>query len=154
MCAKGGTLGFLQPSETDEDREAHSKIEKALKGTFRPEFLNRIDEIIMFSPLSLDEMEQIVTLQMKEIQGRLSEFGVKVDLSEKARNWLAKTGYDEAFGARPLQRALQKYVESPLSVELLAGSIPSGTSVTVDTNSDEQWFGIQDKEGKSKRKDA
>src|SRR5512137_1029979 len=73
---KGGTLGFLQPSVTDEDREAHSKIEKALKGTFRPEFLNRVDEIIMFSPLSLQEMEQIVSLQMKEIQDRLSEFGV------------------------------------------------------------------------------
>src|SRR5512137_897848 len=73
---KGGTLGFLQPTGTDEDREAHSKIEKALKGTFRPEFLNRIDEIIMFSPLSLQDMEQIVNLQMKEIQDRLSEFGV------------------------------------------------------------------------------
>jgi len=151
---KGGTLGFLQPSGTDEDREAHSKIEKALKGTFRPEFLNRIDEIIMFSPLSLDEMEQIVTLQMKEIQGRLSEFGVKVDLAEKARNWLAKTGYDEAFGARPLQRALQKYVESPLSVELLAGSIPSGTSVTVDINSEGDGLEFKTEEGKNKRKET
>ena len=81
---KGGTLGFLQPTETDEDREAHAKIEKALKGTFRPEFLNRIDEIIMFSPLTIEQMEKIVDLQMKEIQERLNEFGVNVDLTAKS----------------------------------------------------------------------
>jgi ATP-dependent Clp protease ATP-binding subunit ClpC len=151
---KGGTLGFLQPSGTDEDREAHSKIEKALKGTFRPEFLNRVDEIIMFSPLSLHEMEQIVTLQMKEIQDRLNEFGVKVDLNEKARNWLAKTGYDEAFGARSLRRALQKFVESPLSVELLGGSIPSGSSMIVDIKADGSGLEFKPKESKSRKKEA
>ena len=151
---KGGTLGFLQPSGTDEDREAHSKIEKALKGTFRPEFLNRVDEIIMFSPLSLQEMEQIVTLQMKEIQDRLIEFGVNVDLTEKARNWLAKTGYDEAFGARPLRRALQKFVESPLSVELLGGSMPSGSSMIVDTKADGSGLEFRPKESKSRKKES
>jgi ATP-dependent Clp protease ATP-binding subunit ClpC len=151
---KGGTLGFLQPSGTDEDREAHSKIEKALKGTFRPEFLNRVDEIIMFSPLSLHEMEQIVTLQMKEIQDRLNEFGVKVDLNEKARNWLAKTGYDEAFGARPLRRALQKFVESPLSVELLGGSIPSGSSISVDIKADGSGLEFKPKESRSRKKES
>ena len=150
---KGGTLGFLQPSGTDEDREAHAKIEKALKGTFRPEFLNRVDEIIMFSPLSLQEMEQIVSLQMKEIQDRLNEFGVKVELTEKARNWLAKTGYDEAFGARPLRRALQKFVESPLSVELLGGSIPSGSSVSVDINADGSGLEFKSKESRSRKKE-
>jgi ATP-dependent Clp protease ATP-binding subunit ClpC len=151
---KGGTLGFLQPSGTDEDREAHSKIEKALKGTFRPEFLNRVDEIIMFSPLSLHEMEQIVTLQMKEIQDRLNEFGVKVDLTDKVRNWLAKTGYDEAFGARPLRRALQKFVESPLSVELLGGSIPSGSSISVDIKADGSGLEFKPKESRSRKKES
>jgi len=151
---KGGTLGFLQPSGTDEDREAHSKIEKALKGTFRPEFLNRVDEIIMFSPLSLHEMEQIVSLQMKEIQDRLNEFGVKVDLTEKGRNWLAKTGYDEAFGARPLRRALQKYVESPLSVELLGGSIPSGSSISVELKADGSGLEFKPKETRSRKKES
>src|SRR5512136_1099601 len=150
---KGGTLGFLQHTDNDEEREAHDKIEKALKGAFRPEFLNRIDEIIMFSPLSLQDMEQIVTLQMKEIQDRLSEFGVKVDLTEKARNWLAKIGYDPAFGARPLKRALQKYVESPLSVELLGGKIPAGASVIVDTNAEGSGLEFKTKEGKVKREE-
>jgi ATP-dependent Clp protease ATP-binding subunit ClpC len=150
---KGGTLGFLQQTVTDEDRETHDKIEKALKGTFRPEFLNRVDEIIMFSPLTVAQMEQIVSLQMKEIQDRLSEFGVKVDMSAAACKWLAKTGYDPAFGARPLRRALQKYVESPLSVELLGGKIPSGVSVLVDTNADDSGLEFKTKEGKVKKEE-
>jgi len=134
---KGGTLGFLQPTTSDDDRENHAKIEKALKGTFRPEFINRVDEIILFSPLSVEEMEQIVDLQLKEIQDRLNEYDIKVKLTEGARKWLAKTGYDPAFGARPLRRALQKYVESPLSVKLLGGEIEAGASVNVEVNSDE-----------------
>ncbi|MCJ7584782.1 MAG: AAA family ATPase [Anaerolineales bacterium] len=145
---KGGTLGFLQPTETDEDREAHAKIEKALKGTFRPEFLNRIDEIIMFSPLSLNQMEKIVDLQMDEIQERLNEFGVKVELSGPARKWLAKTGYDPAVGARPLRRALQKYVESPLSVKLLGGEIPTGATVLVEAKADESGVDFKTKAAK------
>ena len=129
---KGGTLGFLQKTESDEDRQAHDKVEKALKAAFRPEFLNRIDEIIMFSPLSLDEMEHIVTLQMKEVQDRLNEYNIHVELTEAARKWLAHEGYDPAFGARPLRRAIQKYVESPLSVELLAHRFTAGNSVEVN----------------------
>ncbi|HKZ44104.1 MAG TPA: AAA family ATPase [Anaerolineales bacterium] len=144
---KGGTLGFLQPNANDEDRESQAKIEKALKGTFRPEFINRIDEIILFSPLTIEEMEFIVDLQLKEIQDRLNEFGVDVVLAENARKWLAKTGYDPAFGARPLRRALQKYVESPLSVKLLAGEIESGTSVIVDVNKEEDGLDFNSSAG-------
>ncbi len=129
---KGGTLGFLQQKASDEEREAHDKIEKALKSTFRPEFLNRIDEIIMFSPLSVEQMEKIVDLQLKEIQERLNEYDVAIELTEEARKWLAKAGYDPAFGARPLRRALQKHVESPLSVKLLGGEIGAGSVVKVD----------------------
>jgi ATP-dependent Clp protease ATP-binding subunit ClpC len=142
---KGGTLGFLQKTDNDEERAAHDKVEKALKGTFRPEFLNRIDEIIMFSPLSLKQMEKIVDLQMNEIRERLNEFNVKVELTEAARKWLAKTGYDPAFGARPLQRALQKYVESPLSVKLLGGEIPNGATVIVEANADESGLDFKTK---------
>jgi ATP-dependent Clp protease ATP-binding subunit ClpC len=148
---KGGTLGFLQRTETDEDRETHDKIEKALKGTFRPEFLNRVDEIIMFSPLSIEQMLLIVDLQMKEIQDRLNEFGVHVELTDSARKWLAKQGYDPAFGARPLRRALQKFVESPLSVELLGGTIPSGSAVVVDEKADESGLEFKPKGHKGKK---
>ena len=129
---QGGTLGFLQKTDTDEDRQAHEKIEKALKSTFRPEFLNRIDEIIMFSPLTTEQMLEIVDLQMKEVRSRLEEHGLKVELTGEAREWLAKEGYDPSFGARPLKRALQKYVESPLSVALLSGEYVEGDTVLAD----------------------
>ncbi len=131
---KGGTLGFLQKDDSSEEREAHDKIEKALKSTFRPEFLNRVDEIIMFSPLSLEQVRSIVDLQMKEIQGRLAENGLKVMLSEAARDWLAQAGYDSNFGARPLRRALQKHVESPLSIRLLGGDFKNGETAWVDVD--------------------
>jgi len=129
---RGGTLGFLTQKADDDERAMHDKIEKALKGAFRPEFLNRVDETIMFSPLSLEQMEEIVVLQMKEVQDRLNEHDISVQLTDAARGWLAKEGYDPAFGARPLRRAIQKYVESPLSVELLSGKFKDGAVVVVD----------------------
>jgi len=133
---KGGTLGFLPQKADSSDREAHDKIDKALKAAFRPEFINRIDEIIMFSPLTVEEMEHIVVLQMKEVQDRLNEHNITVQLTDAARAWLAKEGYDPAFGARPLRRAIQKYVESPLSVELLAGKFKDGAAVSVDVDTE------------------
>ncbi len=135
---RGGTLGFLQTEGTLEDKEANQKIEKALKDTFRPEFLNRIDEVIIFSPLSLEQMHEIVDLQMAEIRQRLAEHGLKVELTARARKWLAKEGYDPSFGARPLKRTLQKFVESPLSVSLLSGEFQNGDKVVVDLDQDEQ----------------
>jgi ATP-dependent Clp protease ATP-binding subunit ClpC len=131
---KGGALGFLQPKASSEERESHDKVEKALKGAFRPEFLNRVDEIIMFSPLALEEMQEIVVLQMKEVQDRLNEYNITVELTDAARKWLAKEGYDPAFGARPLRRAIQKHVESPLSIELLSGKFKDGATVQVDVD--------------------
>jgi ATP-dependent Clp protease ATP-binding subunit ClpC len=129
---KSGSLGFLQRTDGAEERAAQEKIEKALKGTFRPEFLNRIDEIITFSPLSIEQMELIVDLHMEEIRERLGEHGLKVELSPAAREWLARAGFDPAFGARPLNRALQKFVESPLSVSLLLGQFTNGNIILVD----------------------
>jgi ATP-dependent Clp protease ATP-binding subunit ClpC len=137
---KGGTLGFLTSNDTSEDRAVHEKIEKALKTTFRPEFLNRIDEIIIFSPLSDEEMLGIVDLQMQEVRGRLHEHGLSVELTSQARAWLAKVGYDPNFGARPLRRALQKYVESPLSVSLLSGEYKEGDTVLVDVEDEKVVF--------------
>ncbi len=148
---KSGSLGFLQPGENDEDREAHKKIEKALKDTFRPEFLNRIDEIITFSQLSLEDMEKIVDLQMKEIRERVSDQGLVIEMTEKARVWLAKKGYAPDFGARPLKRALQKDVESPLSVKILQGEFAAGDTVEVDINDeDEVVFKLKVRKGPKK----
>jgi ATP-dependent Clp protease ATP-binding subunit ClpC len=134
---KSGSLGYLQRVESEKDRQVHEKIEKALKEAFRPEFLNRIDEIITCSPLSLDDMVQIVDLQMKEIQDRLGEHGLRVTLTEAARRWLANEGFNPAFGARPLRRTLQKYVESPLSVSILSGQFQENSQIVVDIDEKE-----------------
>jgi ATP-dependent Clp protease ATP-binding subunit ClpC len=148
---KGGSLGFLQKTDTDDDKEAQTKIEKALKDAFRPEFLNRIDEVILFSPLTMPDMRKIVELQMKEVEGRLAEHGLKVKLTDKAKEWLAKAGYDTNFGARPLRRVLQKHVESPLSVKLLSGEYADGDTVGVDVDVDDKVvFQKQDAEKKEK----
>jgi ATP-dependent Clp protease ATP-binding subunit ClpC len=129
---RSGSLGFLQPTDDAEIQQANKKIEVALKSTFRPEFLNRIDDIITFSPLSVEQMHLIVDLEMKDVEQRLTEYGLKVSLTEAARHWLAEIGYDSNFGARPLRRALQKYVESPLSVQLLSGDFRKGDEILVD----------------------
>jgi len=133
---RSGTLGFRRrdAEAPRADREAEEKIEKALKETFRPEFLNRIDEVIIFSPLSLEEMESIVDLQMNEVRGRLAEHDLLVELTGAARKWLARTGYDPAFGARPLRRAIQKFIESPLSIKLLQGEFAAGDLIQVDVD--------------------
>jgi ATP-dependent Clp protease ATP-binding subunit ClpC len=131
---RSGSLGFIPQSATSEERDAQEKISKALKSTFRPEFLNRIDEIITFSPLTLEDMSRIVDLQMKEVAERMGEHGLTVELTPAARDWLATTGYDPSFGARPLRRALQKYVESPLSVSLLSGEFHANSHILVDVD--------------------
>lgn len=135
--SRSGTLGFLQSEGTAEEKEANQKIQKALRDTFRPEFLNRIDEIILFSPLTEKQMLEIVDLQMTEIRERLGEHNLGVELTQKARKWLAKEGYNPDFGARPLKRALQKQIESPLSIKLLGGEFKEGDKVIVDLNEEE-----------------
>ena len=147
--SKSGALGFLKDSGNSEDRQSTMKIEKALKDTFRPEFLNRLDEVITFSPLSVDDMKKIVDLQMSEVTERLEEQGYNIEISAKARTWLAEEGHDPDFGARPLKRALQKHIESPLSKRILAGDFNQGATVLVDV--DEEGKELIFKEGKKKK---
>ena len=132
-----GSLGFRGRGDDAEKADSDDKIEQALKDTFRPEFLNRIDEIIIFSTLTMEQMEQIVDLQMQKVSERLAEHGLNVELSPAARTWIAEEGYDPAFGARPLQRALQKYIESPLSIKILQGEFKESDTVIVDFLPDE-----------------
>mgnify|MGYP000284376012 CR=1 FL=1 len=128
---RGGALGFIQPTDAQAVAD-HQKIERAMRETFRPEFLNRIDEIIIFAPLTLADVEKIVDLQMRGIAERLAESGIGVHLTEPARQWLAEKGYDPQFGARPLKRAIQRYIENPLSVQLLKGDFTPGDLVVID----------------------
>jgi ATP-dependent Clp protease ATP-binding subunit ClpC len=145
---KGGALGFLRAGENGHDEdEAHRDIEKELKQTFRPEFLNRVDEIIIFNDLTVEDVERIVGLQMQEISSRLAEQGLQVELTDAARAWLARQGFDPQFGARPLRRALQRYVESPLSVRLLRGEFQRGDLVCVDAGEEGLVFERQPQQG-------
>ena len=149
-----GSVGFLSQKNGSID-ENDSKIQKALKDTFRPEFLNRIDEIIIFSQLTSEDMGKIVDLQMDEIQERLAEYGLTVNLTTEARNWLANQGFDPAFGARPLKRAMQKHIESPLSVKMLRGDFSNGDCVNVDATEDNglEFSAISEKKSGNKTKD-
>jgi ATP-dependent Clp protease ATP-binding subunit ClpC len=128
---RSGAIGFSGMRAAIRDSE-NEEIEEALKRTFRPEFINRIDEIIVFESLTPEHMLQIVDMQMKDLQVQLTEQGLTVELTDAARTWLANEGYEEQFGARPLRRALQRHVESPLSVQLLKGDLGSGDHILID----------------------
>ncbi|MBZ0308046.1 MAG: AAA family ATPase, partial [Anaerolineae bacterium] len=139
FAKKGGALGFVDSDNFDAVAD-HRKIEEAMRRTFRPEFLNRIDEIIIFNSLSMDAVRRIVDLQMQSIAEQLGEQGLVVELTDSARDWLAKEGYDREFGARPLRRALQRYVESPLSVRLLKKEFVRGDVVAVEADDSGIYF--------------
>jgi ATP-dependent Clp protease ATP-binding subunit ClpC len=146
FARKGGPLGFVTTSDPELVAD-HKKIERALRETFRPEFLNRIDEVIVFNPLTLEQVEHIVELQMHAVGERMGEQGLIVELTEPARKWLAEQGYDPQFGARPLRRAIQRYVESPLSVQVLKSIFKRGDVVTVDLNEDGSGLHFVKQEG-------
>jgi ATP-dependent Clp protease ATP-binding subunit ClpB len=111
-----------------------------VRGHFRPEFLNRVDEIILFHRLRRSEMGAIVDIQLKRLVALLSERKITLDLDEDARNWLADKGYDPVYGARPLKRAIQKFVQDPLAEQILSGNIPDGSTVKVTSGSDRLLF--------------
>ena len=126
-------MGFRRDGEspTGMDR-LRASIEEALKKTFRPELLNRIDEIVIFEPLTREQIHLIVDLLLAEVQMRLNERDITIEASEAAREWLSREGFDPVYGARPLRRAIQRYVENPLSVKVLSGEFGSGDVVRVD----------------------
>jgi len=137
---KGGTIGFRRQGDlgTFNDNRIKGDVQDALRKHFRPEFLNRIDEIIIFHTLTKEQVKEIVDLQMKELSDRLNEqYEITIKLTEAARVWLAEQGFDLAFGARPLRRTIQKNVESPLSVKLLGGEFKDTDVIVVDLVGDD-----------------
>lgn len=109
---------------------------EVLKSFFRPEFINRLDEIIIFHNLKKEHIRSIVDIQLKRLQERLADRHITLKLDDKAKNWLAENGYDEAFGARPLKRLIQQEVENPLAIKLLEGKIKDNSTVTISANKD------------------
>src|SRR5207245_11328914 len=112
-----------------ESQDLRDKLMEALRATFRPEFLNRIDEIVTFRALAREDIEQIVEIQMRDLRQRLAERKITVDLTPEARKTLAERGYDPVFGARPLKRAIQRMIETPLALEVLAGKFREGEHI-------------------------
>lgn len=125
------SLGFSKETKSETERR-RGAVEDALKKTFRPEFLNRLDEVVIFQPLSEEQIKQIVDLVLKDIQKRLAERKITVELTAAAKDKLAKDGFDPAFGARPLRRTMQRLVENPLSTRILKGEFKEGDRVVVD----------------------
>ena len=130
-----------------------SVIESALKRTFSPEFLNRIDDVIIFNSLTKDNIFNIIDLLMKGVMVRLSNLGFSIELSAEAKDFIAEKGYDVQFGARPLHRAIQKYLEDPLAEEILNMNIKAGDVMIagMDKEKEKIIFSLKE-EGKKKEK--
>jgi len=103
-----------------------------VRGHFRPEFLNRLDEIILFHRLAMEHMAPIVRIQVKRVQKLLDDRKITLDLTQAAERWLGRVGYDPVYGARPLKRAVQRYLQDPLADKLLKGEVPDGSTVKID----------------------
>lgn len=136
MSKKGGPLGFAVGDRADKQMVNSQAVEDDLKQAFRPEFLNRVDEVIIFDPLSREEIRQIVELQVKRLFNNLSDKGLTVQLDSASLDWLADKGYDPEFGARPLKRAIMRAIESPLSKKLLAGDFKEGDTINISVSED------------------
>jgi ATP-dependent Clp protease ATP-binding subunit ClpB len=116
------------------------RSEEDLRATFRPEFLNRIDEIVVFHPLSREHLSEIVELQLRRLEARLAERGIRIELTDAAKEFLAEAGWDPTYGARPLKRAIQRLVENPLAMRLLDNEFADGDTVLLDVRDGELVF--------------
>ena len=132
---------YLTGLRDDQDSEAvRGEVMEVVKASFRPEFLNRVDEIILFHRLRRTEMGAIVDIQMKRLLALLAERKITIDLQPDAREWLADKGYDPVYGARPLKRVIQKFVQDPMAEQILSGTIADGSTVTVGAGTDRLLF--------------
>ncbi len=149
----GAGVGFATTSRVQNEDEANKAIiEKALKRTFSPEFLNRIDDVVIFNSLTRDNIFEIIDILMKGVMKRLSNLGFSLELTEDAKSFLAEKGYDVQFGARPLHRAIQKYLEDPLAEEILSLHVKAGDTLVANLDKENQkiTFTFKKVEEKSK----
>lgn len=128
----GRGVGFVTAGREGDDDYAKSVVQKALKSAFSPEFLNRIDDVIIFNSLSKEDLHRIIDIELKGLLKRVGELGYQVHVSEAAREFLTEKGYDPQYGARPLKRAIQKYLEDELAEVIIKGEVPEGSTLEVD----------------------
>jgi len=141
-------IGFAsKKEEAKTQKQAYEamkeKVLAEMKKAFRPEFINRIDEIIVFHQLTEEQLESIVELMAKDLQGRLAERKLNLELTEATKSWLVKQGYDPVYGARPLRRAVERYIENPLSAKILQGEFSDGDNILVDVGEDGLTFTLK-----------
>jgi len=139
MTSNVGSQWIQNMNDSNAD-EIHDRVMDALKSQFRPEFLNRIDEIIVFNRLGIEQIKQIVDIQLERLKTRLSTRKIDIILASKAKDFLANTGYDPVYGARPLRRAIQQQVLDPLAMKILEGDFSEGDKIEVDENNGELVF--------------
>jgi len=140
----GQGVGFGTQAKLDSaDDYSHSVIENALKRTFAPEFLNRIDDVVMFNSLKREDIHKIIDIELRNIFKRVEEMGYTLELTEKAKDFIAEKGWDDQFGARPLKRAIQKYVEDALAEELIMNPMTPGSKINIDLDEETQEIKIK-----------
>ena len=144
LLRKQGSLGFKASKEDVTYQEMKSQLLDELKKAFKPEFLNRVDESIVFRPLSREDLNKIVEIELTDVQNRLKEQGITIELSAGAKTFLIDKGFDPMFGARPLKRTIARYLEDALAQEIIAGHLKEGSSVLVDTEGDHLVFRASD----------
>ncbi|HPP87220.1 MAG TPA: AAA family ATPase, partial [bacterium] len=130
--SKGGGIGFAKTDKKQSFEDMKKLVMSEVKKAFRPEFINRIDEIIVFHQLDENHISQIIDLQIEEIRKRLEERNLDIELTVAAKEFLIKKGYDTTYGARPLKRAIQKYIEDPLALDLLEGIFDDAKKIIAD----------------------
>jgi ATP-dependent Clp protease ATP-binding subunit ClpB len=127
-----GSIGFKSEKQDNAYKDIKDKLLEEVRKTFRPEFLNRIDEIIIFNPLTKEDIQQIVDIELEPLYKNLSDRGIHLEVTAKAKDFLVENGFDINFGARPLKRVLHRYIQDPLSLKLLEGCLKEGNKIVVD----------------------
>ena len=131
----GAGIGFSTTSKKENlDEHTKSVLENSLKKTFAPEFLNRLDDVILFNNLSKEDIDIIIDIEIKKLKKRIKDLNYELKLTKKAKEYIAKKGFDENFGARPLKRAIQKYIEDPFAEEIILGKVKEGDQIKIDYN--------------------
>ena len=148
----GAGVGFSTTAKINQN-DAHSRgvIENALKRAFAPEFLNRIDDVVVFNSLGKEEIFKIIDIELRALFGRVETLGYKIKLTDEAKDFIADKGFDSNFGARPLKRAIQKYLEDPIAEEILKGEVHEGDTLEVNYNKEKEEIVVAPK-GPSKKK--
>ena len=148
----GTGVGFGTKAQEDQkDENAKVVIQNALRKAFAPEFLNRIDDMILFNSLKREDIHQIIDIELEKLYGRINELGYTIEMTEGAKDYIVEKGYDEKFGARPLKRAIQKYIEDPLAEEIVKSNLEEGDSIKMDLEKGASELSIKIEKGKSKK---